>query len=74
MDGRSTGSLECFPSKWADSISAFPTDSQTEIEGRNTMTVRGSRTQPFLAMAIQVTTIRNEARAFAAYTAAIAVS
>ena len=28
VDGRSTGSLDCFPS-WADSISAFPTDSQT---------------------------------------------
>ena len=25
---RSTGSLDCFPSKWADSISAFSTDSQ----------------------------------------------
>ena len=29
MDGRSTGSLDCFPSKWADKISAYPTDSQT---------------------------------------------
>ena len=29
VDGRSTGSPYCFPSKWADSISAFPTDSQT---------------------------------------------
>ena len=29
VDGRSTESLGCFPSKWADSISAFPTYSQT---------------------------------------------
>ena len=29
VDGGSTGFLDCFPSKWADSISAFPTDSQT---------------------------------------------
>ena len=29
MDGRSTGSLDCFPSKRAYSISAFPTDSQS---------------------------------------------
>ena len=29
VDSRSTGSLDCFVSKWADSISAFPTDSQT---------------------------------------------
>ena len=45
-----------------------------KIEGRNTMTVRGSRTQPFLMMAIQVTHKRNAARASAACTAAIAVS
>ena len=29
VDGRSIGSLDCFPSKWAYSISAFATDSQT---------------------------------------------
>ena len=29
VDGRSIGSLDCFQLKWADSISAFPTDSQT---------------------------------------------
>ena len=29
VDGRSSGSLDCFQSKWADSISAFPTDLQT---------------------------------------------
>ena len=29
MDGRSTMSLDSFPSKWVDSIAAFPIDSQT---------------------------------------------
>ena len=29
VDGRFTGFLDCFPSKWVDSISAFPIDSQT---------------------------------------------
>ena len=35
VDGRSIGSLDCFPSEWADSTSAFSADSQTRPSGRD---------------------------------------
>ena len=40
VNGKSTGSLDCFPSNYADSISAFPTNSQTRPKP---VPIRGGR-------------------------------